>query len=60
MMLPRTSGSADHNCVIFVKDRVDVAGEIVFEAADDLAVAQAPSGAPMHVRLGAAIITKPF
>ena len=40
-------------------DRKDLAGNIAFEAADDLALTQPLSGAAKHVCPGAGIVTKP-
>ena len=60
MMLLQTPSSAGDNCVIFLQGRVDFASDIAFEAADELALAHSLPGAPAHVRLGAAIIAKPY
>ena len=52
MLLYVSSGAADHLGRVLY-DREDLAGDIAFEAADDLALTQPLSGAAKHVCPGA-------
>ena len=58
MLLYVSSGAADQLGRV-PYDREDLAGNIAFEAADDLALTQPLSGAAKHVCPGAGIVTKP-
>ena len=58
-MLLYVSSRAEDHLGRVPYDREGVAGNIAFEAADDLALAQSLSGAAKHVCPGAGIVTKP-
>ena len=58
MMLLYASSGAAHYLDRVLYDRENLAGNIAFQAAEDLALAQSLSGAATHVCPGAGIVTK--